>query len=156
MGLDNIRSLCAYLDDPQDKFPSIHIAGTNGKGSTAIILQKMLSQHGLRVGLYTSPHLVVFNERIRIDDHFIDDRYITGFWENIRGLVLKRKATFFDATTALAFIYFADKSVDLGVIETGLGGRLDSTNILRPKAVVLTPIDRDHEKQTGQRLCRNR
>ena len=150
MGLDNISKLCRFLNHPQDKFPSIHIAGTNGKGSTAAVIQKILSHHGLRVGLYTSPHLVKFNERIRINDQFIDDKDIFNTWKNIRKLVFKLKATFFDATTAMAFKYFADEQVDLGVIETGLGGRLDSTNILKPKAVVLTPIDRDHEKQLGR------
>ncbi len=150
MGLENITELCRFLNQPQDKFPSIHIAGTNGKGSTAVLIQKILSQHGLRVGLYTSPHLVKFNERIRINDQLIDDIDICNYWKNIRKLVRKLQATFFDATTAMAFKYFADEQVDLGVIETGLGGRLDSTNILKPKAVVLTPIDRDHEKQLGR------
>lgn len=150
MGLDNIRALCAFLANPQDKFPAIHIAGTNGKGSTAILIQQILGWHGLHAGLYTSPHLVEFNERIRVGAQLIDNAYIAGFWQQIRELVLMRKATFFDATTALAFQYFADRRVDVGVIETGLGGRLDSTNILRPRAVVLTPIDRDHEKQLGR------
>ena len=150
MGLDNIQALCNFLGNPQEQFPSIHIAGTNGKGSTAVLIQRILSLHGLQTGLYTSPHLVDFNERIRIDEALIDNHYMASFWHSTRDLILTRKATFFDATTALAFKYFAENRVDLAVIETGLGGRLDSTNILRPRAVVLTPIDRDHEKQLGK------
>jgi dihydrofolate synthase/folylpolyglutamate synthase len=149
MGLDNIRRLCNYLGNPQNSFPSIHIAGTNGKGSTAVMIQAILRRHGMKTGLYTSPHLVDFNERIRINDTLIDDQAIVRIWQVIRDQVVKQKATFFDATTAMAFQYFAEQSVDIGVIETGLGGRLDSTNILLPVAVVLTPIDRDHEKQLG-------
>ena len=150
MGLDNIRHLCDYLGNPQNSFPSIHIAGTNGKGSTAVMIQLILARHGMKAGLYTSPHLVDFNERIRIGDILIDDREIIRIWYLIRNQVVMQKATFFDATTAMAFRYFAEQSVDIGVIETGLGGRLDSTNILLPEAVVLTPIDRDHEKQLGR------
>ncbi len=150
MGLENIRALSDFLGDPQERFPAIHLAGTNGKGSTAIMIQGILQHHGMRTGLYTSPHLVVFNERIRIGDRLIGDADLVKLWRRIRALVLERKATFFDATTALAFQYFADQKVDAAVIETGLGGRLDSTNILHPRAVVLTPIDRDHEKQLGR------
>ena len=152
MGLDNITRLCQFLGNPQQAYSTIHIAGTNGKGSTAIMIQKILAGHGLRTGLYTSPHLIDFRERIRIDQELIEPAFISDFWEKMAAEVTALKATFFDTTTAMAFKYFQEKNVDAAVIETGLGGRLDSTNILHPEAVVLTPIHIDHIPQLGAEL----
>lgn len=152
LGLDNIAKLSQYFDNPHLKYPTLHIAGTNGKGSTAIILQNILMQHGLRVGLFTSPHLVNFNERIRINNEFIDNTYIEDYWNNVKEYVFELKATFFDTTTCLAFKYFNENKVDVAIIETGLGGRLDSTNIIEPDAAIITPIDFDHNKQLGRTL----
>lgn len=152
LGLDNINKLSQYFNNPHLSYPTIHIAGTNGKGSTAIILQSILMKHGLNVGLFTSPHLVRFNERIRINDDLIDDKFIVDFWSSIKEIVIKLKATFFDTTTCLAFEYFKQKNVDVAIFETGLGGRLDSTNIIDPEIAIITPIDFDHQKQLGTSL----
>jgi len=149
MGLENITNLCTMLHNPQNSYPTIHVAGTNGKGTTSILIQKILAAHGLKVGLYTSPHLVDFRERIRINDNLIERQFICHFWNKIEFHIKKLKATFFDTTTAMAFQYFKIKKVDVAVIETGLGGRLDSTNILQPVAVVLTPVAVDHVNQLG-------
>jgi dihydrofolate synthase/folylpolyglutamate synthase len=150
--LENITILCDFLGNPQRTYPTIHLAGTNGKGSTAYLIYLILKAHGLKTGLYTSPHLQKFNERIRINDQFISDEQLVRFWEKIKPVVHKINATFFDATTALAFDYFHRQTVDLAVIETGLGGRLDSTNIITPAAAVITPIDFDHMKYLGHDL----
>ena len=152
MGLENISTLCNDLGNPQDSYPVIHIAGTNGKGSTSIIIQKILASHGLTVGLYTSPHLIDFRERIRINDKYIDKEYIIDFWARTNIKVKQLMATFFDTTTTLAFEYFCKSNVDIAIIETGLGGRLDSTNIVKPAASVITPIAIDHIKQLGRNL----
>jgi dihydrofolate synthase/folylpolyglutamate synthase len=152
MGLENITALCRAVNNPQMAYPTIHIAGTNGKGSTAYILQKILSEYNLDIGLYTSPHLVDFCERIRVNDDLIDQNYICEIWSKIKSNVTSLNATFFDTTTAIAFSYFRQQKVDLAVIETGLGGRLDSTNIINPVAAVITPIDIDHSKQLGSSL----
>jgi dihydrofolate synthase/folylpolyglutamate synthase len=152
MGLENISFLCEELDNPQKSYPVIHIAGTNGKGSTSIIIHNILAAHGLKVGLYTSPHLIDFRERIRINFRFIGKHHIIKFWDRMRTNVHQLKATFFDTTTVLAFDYFYKSGVDVAVIETGLGGRLDSTNIVQPVASVITPIAIDHIKQLGNSL----
>ncbi|KAA3614915.1 MAG: bifunctional folylpolyglutamate synthase/dihydrofolate synthase [Calditrichaeota bacterium] len=152
LGLDNITTLANHFNNPQKKFPSIHIAGTNGKGSTAFYIAQMLQALGLKVGLSTSPHLKDFRERIRINDDLISEDYIIDFWQQTKKLVHNLKATFFDTTTLLAFKYFSDENIDVAVIETGLGGRLDSTNILQPQSVVLTPVGFDHQKQLGNDL----
>jgi dihydrofolate synthase/folylpolyglutamate synthase len=151
-GLDNISDLVKFLKHPEKNFPVLHVAGTNGKGSTSVILQKILSAHGLHTGLYTSPHLIDFRERIRIDDEYISHDYIVKYWKKIASKVFAIKATFFDTTTALAFNYFSDRNVDVAVIETGLGGRLDSTNIVNSAAAIITPVHRDHTKQLGTKL----
>ena len=151
-GLDNIRRLIFLLGDPHQAYPVIHIAGTNGKGSTSALIHRILSAHGFMAGLYTSPHLVDFRERIRINDDMIGKDYITRYWAEMKKVVTREKATFFDTTTAMAFSYFRDKNIDIAIIETGLGGRLDSTNIVKPVAAVLTPIHRDHTKQLGKKL----
>ncbi len=152
MGLHNIRALAQFLDNPQAQYPSIHIAGTNGKGSTAFFLANILREHGLKVGLYTSPHLMDYRERITVDGEWIVTDFIIAYWRRVKNLVYSCKATFFDVTTALAFDYFKYCRVDVAVIETGLGGRLDSTNIIQPEICVFTPVDFDHEKQLGNTL----
>jgi dihydrofolate synthase/folylpolyglutamate synthase len=141
-----------YLGNPHLKYPVIHIAGTNGKGSTAFFLSQILSAMGLRTGLFTSPHLVDFRERVRVDNNLVDPEFIIEFWSRIRDEVYRKKATFFDVSTALALDYFKACEVDVSVIETGLGGRLDSTNIVTPELVIITPIHFDHEKQLGKNL----
>lgn len=152
LGLENIEFLCERLNRPETHYPIIHIAGTNGKGSTAFYLAAFLQAHGLKTGLFTSPHLRDYRERIRVNDALIDPEFIVDFWSEHKQAVYRRKATFFDTTTALGFAYFARQNVDVAVIETGLGGRLDSTNIVKPEIVVLTPIDFDHQKQLGHTL----
>lgn len=152
LGLENISALANRLGNPHLKYPVIHIAGTNGKGSTAFFIHQLLQHHGLKSGMFTSPHLTDYRERIRVGDELISPYYVIDFWRHNKDYILKRKATFFDTTTALAFQYFADQKVDVAVIETGLGGRLDSTNIVQPEIVVLTPVDFDHQKQLGNTL----
>jgi len=152
LGLENISKLAMHFNNPHLNYPTIHIAGTNGKGSTAIILQNILMQHDLKVGLFTSPHLVHFNERIRINNDLIANEFIYDFWINIKDLVLELKSTFFDTTTCMAFEYFNQNNVDIAIFETGLGGRLDSTNIVDPEIAIITPIDFDHHKQLGNTL----
>jgi dihydrofolate synthase/folylpolyglutamate synthase len=152
MGLENITLLCKDLENPQDSYPVIHLAGTNGKGSTSSIINAILIGHGLKVGLYTSPHLIDFRERIKVGNRFIEEDFVTDYWDRMRPRVHDLKATFFDTTTALAFEFFAKSKVDVSVIETGLGGRLDSTNIVKPVAAVITPISIDHIQQLGKNL----
>ncbi len=152
LGLENISALCQILGQPHKRYPVIHLAGTNGKGSTAFFLAAFLQAHGLKTGLFTSPHLRDYRERIRVNDQLIEPEFVVQFWQGHKNDILRRKATFFDTTTAMGFTYFAHKKVDVAVIETGLGGRLDSTNIVQPQEVVLTPIDFDHQKQLGNTL----
>ncbi len=154
LGLENIYALCEELNNPQHTYPVIHIAGTNGKGSTAFFLAKILQAMGLKTGLFTSPHLSDFRERIRVNGRKISKSYIIDFWQGIKELVLARKTTFFDTTTALALDWFRRSEVDVAVIETGLGGRLDSTNIVDSAYTVITPIHFDHQKQLGDTLAK--
>ena len=152
LGLYNIRVLLKSLGDPQNKFRSIHIAGTNGKGSTSSMIAAVLSAAGYKVGLYTSPHLVRFNERIRINGRMISDADLVRYTVLLRPKIDALRATFFEATTAIAFRYFADRKVDIGVIETGLGGRLDATNVLVPSVSVVTTIGKDHVEHLGHTI----
>ena len=152
LGLRNIRALLRSIGDPHRAFPSVHIAGTNGKGSTSSMIAAILTAAGYKVGLYTSPHLVHFNERIRINGAVISDADIVRYTAQLRSQIIKRKATFFEATTAIAFKYFADQNVDIAVIETGLGGRLDSTNVLKPVVSVITSIGMDHTEHLGNSI----
>ncbi len=152
LGLDNIRKLTDNFQRPQSAYPVIHVAGTNGKGSTAFYIYLILRSCGLRVGLFTSPHLKDYRERIRVDDSLIPENAIIEFWQRVRGTVLELKATFFDTTTLMALDWFRTSEVDVAVIETGLGGRLDSTNIVGPEIAVITPIEFDHQKQLGNNL----
>ncbi len=150
--LSNITALCNALDNPQDKFHSIHIAGTNGKGATASFTASILMEHGLKTGIFTSPHILNFNERIRINGKPISDSFIKAFLNSNRQLIKKIKPSFFEVNTAMAFSYFAANNVDAAVIECGLGGRLDSTNILKPDVSVITQIDLDHIQWLGNTL----
>lgn len=152
-GLRNIRQLLRFVGNPHKLFPSIHIAGTNGKGSTSSMIAAIFTAAGYKVGLYTSPHLVHFNERIRINGKMISNKDVVRYTAMLKPQIQKSKATFFEATTAMAFKYFADKKVDLAVIETGLGGRLDSTNVITPIVSVITSIGKDHIEQLGNTLA---
>ena len=151
-GLQGIRTLLACLDHPEKQFASIHIAGTNGKGSTASMIAAMLTAAGYKTGLYTSPHLVSFNERIRIDGKAISSRALVRLMSEIIPEVQLHKNTFFEVATALAFKYFADAKVDIAVVETGLGGRLDATNVLQPFISVITTIGLEHTQILGTSL----
>ena len=150
--LTNITKLCDALDNPQQKFPTIHIAGTNGKGSTAHLIASVLQARGLSVGLYTSPHYRDFRERIKINGEYIPEEGVIDFVEHNRQHFEEIKPSFFEITVALAFDYFANEKVDIAVIETGLGGRLDSTNIIQPLLSVITNISFDHQKFLGDTL----
>jgi len=152
LGLENIRYLCAAMGNPQSTYPVIHVAGTNGKGSTSFFTASVLQAMGLKTGLFTSPHLVDFRERITVNGEKINQTFITSFWKEYKNTILQRQATFFDTTAAMALLYFKEQKVDVAVIETGLGGRLDSTNIVQPEIAVITPIHFDHEKQLGSTL----
>ena len=148
-GLEGISRLLKELKNPHRKFPSIHVAGTNGKGSTASMLAAMLTAAGYKTGLYTSPHLVDFEERIRIGGRVIPRKAVAEFTSRLRGSIKRFRPTFFEATTAIAFAYFAQEGVDIAVIETGLGGRLDSTNVLHPLVCVITNIGLEHTEILG-------
>jgi dihydrofolate synthase/folylpolyglutamate synthase len=137
------------LDNPEEKFPSIHIAGTNGKGSTASMIAAMFTAAGYKTGLYTSPHLINFNERIRINGIPIPSRAVMKLTSAIRSDVERNRCTFFEAVTAIAFKYFADSAVDIAIVETGLGGRLDATNVLQPIVSVITTIGLEHTQVLG-------
>jgi len=152
VGLDHTYELLNRCGNPHNKLKAIHIAGTNGKGSTAAMLQNILRKAGLNVGLYTSPHLVSFNERIRVNGITIPDSFIIKFMKIFNDDIDKIKSTFFETTTVLAFYYFCYKKVDIAIIETGLGGRLDSTNVLNPNLTIITSIDIDHQKFLGNTI----
>ncbi|MEE9438170.1 MAG: folylpolyglutamate synthase/dihydrofolate synthase family protein [Saprospiraceae bacterium] len=150
--LKNIIALCTLLDNPQEKFKSIHIAGTNGKGSVAHIIAAGLQANGYKVALYTSPHYKDYRERIKINGTFITEQAVIDFVENYKEAFLKIQPSFFEITVALALQYFADQKVDVAIIETGLGGRLDSTNVLLPILSIITNISLDHQSMLGSTL----
>lgn len=152
LGLENISRFLDYLGNPEKKFPSVHIAGTNGKGSTAAYLDSILRQAGYKTGIFTSPHLVDFRERIKVSGGQIGKQYITNFIEKHKKTISGYKITFFEVCTALAFEYFADKKVDIAIIETGLGGRLDATNTMIPLLSIITDISYDHTHILGNTL----
>lgn len=153
LGLTNVRRLLSSLGEPQKGLRFIHVAGTNGKGSVCAMIDSVSRSAGMRTGLFTSPHLVRFNERIQIDGIPIDDPALVRGIHHLRSLIdEERHPTFFEITTALALDYFRAQSVDLVVLETGLGGRLDATNLVTPLVSVLTSIDLDHQKWLGQTL----
>lgn len=151
-GLRNIRRLLKSIGNPHTTIRAIHVAGTNGKGSTSSMIAAILTAAGYNVGLYTSPHLVKFNERIRINGKMISDKDIVHYVKLMNNEIQRTKSTFFETTTAMAFKYFADKKVDFAVIETGLGGRLDSTNIIHPIVSVITTIGKDHTEILGKTI----
>jgi len=151
-GLDNTIQLMNVLDNPQTKYRCIHIAGTNGKGSVSNMLAAILQTAGYKVGLYTSPHLVDFGERIRVNGQMIEQQYVIDFVENNKDVFNTIEPSFFEATMAMAFNYFADTKVDVAIIEVGLGGRLDSTNIIQPDLSVITNISFDHVGFLGDTL----
>ncbi len=150
--LHNTLALCEALDNPHKKFKSIHIAGTNGKGSTSHMLAAILQQAGYKTGLYTSPHLRDFGERIRINGQMIKKEFVIEFTERTKILSEKIQPSFFELTVAMAFDYFAKEKIDIAVIETGLGGRLDSTNVISPILSVITNIGYDHMNLLGNSL----
>ncbi|MGH7582697.1 MAG: bifunctional folylpolyglutamate synthase/dihydrofolate synthase, partial [Gemmatimonadales bacterium] len=151
-GLDTTRRLLASLGDPHRMFPSIHVGGTNGKGSVATLMALALGRAGFRVGLYTSPHLISFRERIRVDGVPITEDAVAMWTGTMRAEIEAIDATFFEATTAMALAHFAARHVDVAVIEVGLGGRLDSTNVITPLVSVVTHIALDHQKYLGDTL----
>jgi dihydrofolate synthase/folylpolyglutamate synthase len=150
--LDNILALSEYLGHPHTQFKSIHLAGTNGKGSTAHMLTAILQASGLKVGLYTSPHYKDFRERIKINGAFITEQAVIDFVAQHKEYFEQLQPSFFEITVAMAFDYFAQQKVDVAVIETGLGGRLDSTNIITPLLSIITNISFDHMNMLGNTL----
>ncbi len=142
--LNNIRKLLSFLGNPEKNFKSIHIAGTNGKGSVSSILNSILIEKGFKCGLYTSPHITDFRERILFNGEWASKKFVIDFTNKINKLIINIEPSFFEVTTAMAFEYFSFKKVDYAVIETGLGGRLDSTNVLLPELSVITTIALDH------------
>ena len=148
-GLERIESVCKKLSNPQKAFKSIHIAGTNGKGSTAAMLSNIYIKQGLKVGLYISPYIVIFNERIQICGRYIPDDRLTFYTETVKSTGVKLNE--FEFITVVAFLYFRDENIDVAVIETGLGGRLDATNVITDTAVsVITKIGLDHTAILGE------
>lgn len=153
LGLENMQALLARLPRLQDPLPCVHVAGTNGKGSVSAMLAEMLRHSGLRVGLYTSPHLHCFTERIRVNGEPISQHEVAGLAETIREAAGDTPVTFFEATTAMALLAFRERQVDIAVIETGLGGRLDATNIVQPQLCLITPVSLDHCEHLGSHLA---
>jgi dihydrofolate synthase / folylpolyglutamate synthase len=150
--LDNIKRLCRELGDPQDKFKTIHVGGTNGKGSVSHMLAATLQSSGYKTGLYTSPHLYDFRERIKINGQMVYETFVIDFTEKITPLIEEIEPSFFEISLAMAFSYFAEQKIEVAVIEVGLGGRLDSTNIIHPELSVITNIGWDHMNMLGNTL----
>lgn len=150
--LTNTIRLCEYLGNPQKKFRSVHIAGTNGKGSTSHMLAAVLQTAGYKTGLYTSPHLRDFRERFRVNGEMIDKQFVANFVQRIQPAIDEIEPSFFEITVAMAFEYFVYEQIDIAVIETGLGGRLDSTNVVIPEVSVITNIGWDHMNLLGDTL----
>lgn len=151
-GLDRTKTLLKFLDNPHQKIPIIHIAGTNGKGSVASFLASILYEAGYKTGLYTSPHIKSFNERIRINGKMIDDENLINISKNLLSKAESINSTFFEITTAIAFEYFYLKKVDIAIIETGMGGRFDSTNVVQPLVSVITNVGMDHMEYLGNSI----
>jgi len=152
LGLENTVKLLKYIGDPHKHLKYFHIAGSNGKGSTSSFIASILMELGFRTGLYTSPHLVKFNERIRINGIMIDDDYVVNFMNSVEDYIGENEVTFFELTTAMAFKYFYDMKVEYCVIETGLGGRLDSTNVINPFISIITTISLEHTNILGNSI----
>lgn len=151
-GLDTTIALAKAYEEPYKAYKTIHVAGTNGKGSTTHSIASVLQESGYKTGLYTSPHLKDFSERIRVNGRPIEEQYVVDFVEGAKELIESLKPSFFEITTIMAFKYFKDMGVDVAVIETGLGGRLDSTNIITPLVSIITNVSFDHIKQLGNTL----
>ncbi|WP_305983338.1 bifunctional folylpolyglutamate synthase/dihydrofolate synthase [Roseivirga thermotolerans] len=152
--LTNTLKLCNALGNPQQKFKSIHVAGTNGKGSTSHMLASVLQSAGYKTGLYTSPHLKSFTERIRLNGKEAEQDFVINFIKRHKRLIEEIKPSFFEITVVMAFEYFAQKKVEVAVIEVGLGGRLDSTNVIRPELSIITNIGFDHMELLGDTLAK--
>ena len=150
--LKNTLALCSALDSPQDKFKSVHVAGTNGKGSSCHAIASVLQAAGYKTGLYTSPHLTSFTERIRINGIEIDKDSVVDFVATNKGAIEAIQPSFFEMTVAMAFDYFAKQKVDIAIVEVGLGGRLDSTNVIMPEVSLITNIGLDHTDMLGETL----
>jgi dihydrofolate synthase/folylpolyglutamate synthase len=150
--LESIISFCAYLDNPHQKFKTIHVAGTNGKGSSSHMLASILQEAGYKVGLYTSPHLKDFRERIKINGQVVTEEFVVGFVQEHKNYFEKHPLSFFEMTVGMAFAAFAEQQVDIAIVEVGLGGRLDSTNIINPEVTLITNIGFDHMDMLGDTL----
>ncbi|OGS50390.1 MAG: hypothetical protein A3K65_00845, partial [Euryarchaeota archaeon RBG_16_68_12] len=161
LGLDTITELLGYMGNPQNRFKTVHVTGTNGKGSVCAFVASVLRKAGYRVGLYTSPHLVRFNERIVVDGREIPDEDVARIYAEMKPAIERtsggskvKQPTFFEVTTAMAFHYFAERKIDVGVIEVGMGGRMDATNVIRPLVAVLTRIGLEHTEHLGKTVDR--
>ena len=157
LGLDTITELLGYMGNPQRRFKTVHVTGTNGKGSVCAYIASVLQQAGYRVGLFTSPHLVRFNERIQVDGREISNEDVARIYAEMQPAIAKtsggskvKQPTFFEVTAALAFHYFAEQTIDIGVIEVGMGGRMDATNVVRPLVAVITRIGLEHTEHLGK------
>jgi dihydrofolate synthase/folylpolyglutamate synthase len=153
LGLEEMRAICAASGHPERAAPTLHVGGTNGKGTTVAALAALGTAHGLKTGCYTSPHVLDFRERIRIDGDPISEDAVGEVWSRVSGRVRENGLTYFEATTLMAFDHFARAGIDLAVVEVGLGGRLDATNVVRPEVAVVTNVARDHEPQLGRELA---
>lgn len=157
LGLENTARLLSLLGNPQDSFRAVHIAGTNGKGSTSAMIASILQQAGMKTGLFTSPHLISFTERIQVNNHEISESEVVELAEEIRAVISQAEQllpTFFEFVTALGFLYFSRKKIDIAVVETGMGGRLDATNVLLPEVSVITSIGYDHKEFLGDSIAK--
>ncbi|WP_405413083.1 bifunctional folylpolyglutamate synthase/dihydrofolate synthase [Maribacter sp. Asnod1-A12] len=152
--LDGIKLFVNHLNNPHTKFKSIHVAGTNGKGSSSHLLASVLQEAGYKVGLYTSPHLKDFRERIRINGSKIGEGWVVDFIKENKPFFTSNKLSFFEMTVGMAFSYFANEEVDIAVVEVGLGGRLDSTNIIKPEVSLITNIGLDHVDMLGDTIVK--
>lgn len=152
-GLDNIKKLCEFFGNPQDKIQTIHIGGTNGKGSTSNMLASVLQECGYKIGLYNSPHLIDFTERIKVDGENCDKEFVYHFIQKLKNLPGEIRPSFFEFTTIMAFEYFYQQKVDYSIIEVGLGGRLDSTNIIKPLVSAITNVQLDHQNILGDTIA---
>ena len=150
--LDNTLSICNFLGNPEKKFKTIHVAGTNGKGSTSHMLASIFQEAGYTTGLYTSPHLYDFRERIKVNGVMCSKDFVTSFTNKMKGLIDEIEPSFFELTVGMAFEYFAENKCDIAIIETGLGGRLDSTNVISPELSIITNIGWDHMALLGNTL----
>ena len=154
VGLDHTVELLNRCGNPQNNFQSIHVAGTNGKGSICSMLASILMNAGYKVGLYSSPHLINFNERIRINNICITNNEIASFIEKKRKDIDEIKSTFFETTTVMAFDHFSLNKIDIAIVETGLGGRLDATNVITPIITAISSISLDHRDMLGDNIVK--